>query len=67
MLLTAACRFRGNAHTAFEQFRKVNPRQRAKWLLEWHNLTAAAREDALCFSGEPPQEPEGIVDLAICF
>jgi acyl-CoA reductase-like NAD-dependent aldehyde dehydrogenase len=34
-----------NYRTAFEQFRKVNPRQRAKWLLEWHNLTAAARDD----------------------
>ncbi|CAG7937037.1 unnamed protein product [Penicillium nalgiovense] len=60
-----------NAHTAFEQFRKVNPRQRAKWLLEWHNLTVAARDDLAQIvtheTGKPLAEAYGEIDYSLGF
>ncbi|KAJ5464271.1 hypothetical protein N7475_007406 [Penicillium sp. IBT 31633x] len=59
------------AHTAFEQFRKVNPRQRAKWLLEWHNLTMAARDDLAQIvtheTGKPLAEAYGEIDYSLGF
>ncbi|KGO77365.1 Aldehyde dehydrogenase, N-terminal [Penicillium italicum] len=60
-----------NSHTAFEQFRKVNPRQRAKWLLEWHNLTVAARDDLAQIvtheTGKPLVEAYGEIDYSLGF
>ncbi|QQK48237.1 Putative succinate-semialdehyde dehydrogenase [Penicillium digitatum] len=60
-----------NAHVAFEQFRKVNPRQRAKWLLEWHNLIAAARDDLAQIltheTGKPLAEAQDEVNDSLGF
>ncbi|MDN6680531.1 MAG: NAD-dependent succinate-semialdehyde dehydrogenase, partial [Yaniella sp.] len=60
-----------NSHTAFEQFRKVNPRQRGKWLLEWHNLTVAARDDLAQIvtheTGKPLAEAYGEIDYSLGF
>ncbi|CAG8898845.1 unnamed protein product [Penicillium egyptiacum] len=60
-----------NSHAAFEQFRKVNPRQRAKWLLEWHNLTLAARDDLAQIvtheTGKPLAEAYGEIDYSLGF
>ncbi|KAJ6009383.1 hypothetical protein N7522_004399 [Penicillium canescens] len=59
------------AHTAFEQFRKVNPRQRAKWLLKWHDLTLAARDDLAQIvtheTGKPLAEAYGELDYSLGF
>lgn len=59
------------AHTAFEQFRKVIPRQRAKWLLKWHELTTAARDDLAQIltheTGKPLAESYGELDYSLGF
>ncbi|CAL5866030.1 uncharacterized protein PFLUO_LOCUS237 [Penicillium psychrofluorescens] len=59
------------AHTAFEQFRKANPRQRAKWLMKWHDLTLAARDDIAQIvtheTGKPLAEAYGEMDYSIGF
>lgn len=60
-----------NSHAAFEQFRKVNPRQRAKWLLGWYNLTVAARDDLAQIvtyeTGKPLAEAYGEIDYSLGF
>ncbi|KAJ5565854.1 Aldehyde/histidinol dehydrogenase [Penicillium sp. DV-2018c] len=59
------------AHTAFESFRKVNPRQRAKWLLGWYNLSVAARDDLAKIvtheTGKPLAEAYGEIDYSLGF
>ncbi|KAJ5797980.1 uncharacterized protein N7503_007276 [Penicillium pulvis] len=59
------------AHTAFESFRKVNPRQRAKWLLKWHDLTTQARDDLAQIvtheTGKPLAEAYGELDYSLGF
>ncbi|KAJ5692324.1 hypothetical protein N7462_001747 [Penicillium macrosclerotiorum] len=60
-----------NAHDAFESFRKVSPRQRAKWLLKWHDLTTAARDDLAQIvtheTGKPLAESYGELDYSLGF
>lgn len=59
------------AHAAFELFRKVNPRQRAKWLLKWWELTTAARDDLAQIvtheTGKPLFEAYGELDYSLGF
>lgn len=59
------------AHAAFEEFRKVNPRQRAKWLLKWWELTTAARDDLAQIvtheTGKPLFEAYGELDYSLAF
>lgn len=59
------------AHAAFEQFRKVNPRQRAKWLLKWHDLTTNAKDDLAKIvtheTGKPLAEAYGELDYSLGF
>lgn len=59
------------AQEAFEQFRKVNPRQRAKWLLKWHDLTTQAKDDLAKIvtheTGKPLAEAYGEIDYSLGF
>ncbi|KAJ5668312.1 uncharacterized protein N7477_006882 [Penicillium maclennaniae] len=59
------------ANSAFEDFRKVNPRQRAKWLLKWWELTTAARDDLAQIvtheTGKPLFEAYGELDYSLGF
>lgn len=59
------------SHEAFQHYSQVNPRQRAKWLLEWHNLITKAREDIAKLlvyeTGKPLVEARGEVDYALGF
>ena len=59
------------AHEAFEQFRKVNPRQRAKWLLKWHDLATDAKDDLVQIitheTGKPLAEAYGELDYSLGF
>ncbi|KAJ5335080.1 Aldehyde/histidinol dehydrogenase [Penicillium brevicompactum] len=60
-----------SAHAAFEKYRKINPRQRAKWLLKWHDLTLAARDDLAQIvtheTGKPLAEAYGEIDYSLGF
>ena len=59
------------SQAAFLQYRHVNPRQRAKMLLEWHRLIYNAREDIAKLvtyeTGKPLAEARGEVDYALGF
>lgn len=59
------------AHRAFEEYRKVNPRQRAKWLLKWYELAVEAKEDIAQIvtreTGKPLFEARGELDYALGF
>ncbi|KAJ5885068.1 hypothetical protein N7495_009578 [Penicillium taxi] len=59
------------AHNSFQQFRKVVPRQRAVWLLKWHDLIKQAREDLAQIvtheTGKPLVEAYGEVDYSLGF
>ncbi|KAJ9294853.1 hypothetical protein DTO271G3_6415 [Paecilomyces variotii] len=59
------------AHAAFEQYKKVNPRQRAQWLLKWDQLIRAARSDIAKIltheTGKPIAESYGEIDYATGF
>jgi succinate-semialdehyde dehydrogenase len=59
------------SHEAFLKYRHVNPRQRAKWLLKWHDLITTAREDIAKLvtyeTGKPLVEARGEVDYALGF
>ena len=61
----------GIAHTAFEQYRTVNPRQRAQWLLRWDALIRAAKPDLARIltheTGKPLAEAMGEIDYATGF
>jgi succinate-semialdehyde dehydrogenase len=59
------------SQAAFEKYRRVNPRERAKILLKWHELITAAREDIAKIvtyeTGKPLSEALGEVDYALGF
>ncbi|KAL2205611.1 aldehyde dehydrogenase [Sarocladium strictum] len=59
------------SHAAFKQFRHINPRDRAKLLLKWHDLVTAAKEDIANIvvheTGKPKAEALGEVDYALGF
>ncbi|KAK3179341.1 hypothetical protein K4F52_009164 [Lecanicillium sp. MT-2017a] len=59
------------SEAAFLNYRQVNPRQRAKMLLEWHRLITNAREDIAKLvtyeTGKPLTEARGEVDYALGF
>ncbi|KAF5259266.1 hypothetical protein BFJ68_g15568 [Fusarium oxysporum] len=58
-------------HAAFEKYRRVNPRERAKILLKWHELVTNAREDiakiVVYETGNPMLEAVDEVDYALGF
>ena len=60
-----------SSQTAFESYRHVNPRERAKILLKWHELITNAREDiakiVVYETGKPMAEALGEVDYALGF
>jgi succinate-semialdehyde dehydrogenase len=60
-----------SSQKAFESYRHVNPRVRAKILLKWHDLITAAREDIAKImvyeTGKPMAEALGEVDYALGF
>lgn len=60
-----------SSQTAFRQYRSVNPRERAKILLKWHELITEAREDVAKIvvyeTGKPMSEAIGEVDYALGF
>lgn len=60
-----------SSQAAFLEYRHVNPRQRAKMLLEWHRLISNAREDIAKLvtyeTGKPLTEARGEVDYALGF
>jgi len=59
------------AHTAFESYRKVNPRTRAQWLLKWDALIREHRDDIAKIvtyeTGKPIAESQGELDYALGF
>ncbi len=59
------------AHTAFESYKKVNPRQRAQWLLKWDTLIRENRDDLAHIvtyeTGKPLFESQGEIDYSLGF
>lgn len=59
------------AHKAFETYKKVNPRQRAQWLLKWDALIRENRDDIANIvtyeTGKPLAESQGELDYALGF
>ncbi|KAH0340577.1 aldehyde dehydrogenase, partial [Aureobasidium melanogenum] len=59
------------AQTAFESYRKVNPRTRAQWLLKWDALIREHRDDIAKIvtyeTGKPLAESQGELDYALGF
>lgn len=59
------------AQKTFDEFKKVNPRQRAKWLLAWNNLIEENREDIAKIvtyeTGKPLAESQGELTYALGF
>ncbi|EME38347.1 hypothetical protein DOTSEDRAFT_75780 [Dothistroma septosporum NZE10] len=59
------------ANAAFQEYRKVNPRQRAKWMLEWDRLIRENRDDLAQIvtyeCGKPLFESQGELDYALGF
>lgn len=64
-------RFVVSSQKAFESYRHVNPRVRAKILLKWHDVITNAREDIAKImvyeTGKPMTEALGEVDYALGF
>ena len=60
-----------SSQEAFESFRHVNPRQRAKMLLKWHDLIIKSKEDiaklVVYETGKPIVEARGEVDYGLGF
>lgn len=60
-----------SAYTAFQQYQKVSPRQRAQWLLKWDTLIRESKEDLAKIitheTGKPIAEAYGEVDYATSF
>ncbi|PGH03642.1 hypothetical protein AJ80_08663 [Polytolypa hystricis UAMH7299] len=60
-----------HAHTAFESFKKTNPRARAQLLMKWDTLIRAARTDLAKIltheTGKPLAEAYGEIDYALGF
>jgi succinate-semialdehyde dehydrogenase/glutarate-semialdehyde dehydrogenase len=59
------------AHTAFQSYRKINPRTRAQWLLKWDALIRENRDDIAHIvtyeTGKPLAESQGELDYALGF
>ncbi|GAB7348332.1 hypothetical protein MBLNU459_g6307t1 [Dothideomycetes sp. NU459] len=59
------------AHTAFQSYRKTNPRTRAQWLLKWDALIREHRDDIAQIvtheTGKPLFESQGELDYALGF
>ena len=59
------------AHTAFQSFKKVNPRTRAQWLLKWDGLIRENKEDLAKIvtyeTGKPILEALGELDYSLGF
>lgn len=59
------------SEAAFQKYKHVNPRERAKILLKWHELITAARDDiakiVVYETGKPLTEALGEVDYALGF
>lgn len=59
------------AHKAFLDYRKVNPRTRAQWLLKWDALIRENRDDIANIvtyeTGKPLFESQGELDYALGF
>ncbi|KAF2722009.1 aldehyde dehydrogenase [Polychaeton citri CBS 116435] len=59
------------AHEAFLSYRKVNPRNRAQWLLKWDQLIRENRDDLAKIvtyeTGKPIFESQGELDYALGF
>jgi acyl-CoA reductase-like NAD-dependent aldehyde dehydrogenase len=59
------------AHAAFQSYRKVNPRTRARWLLKWDALIRENREDLgkiiTYETGKPLAESDGEIEYALGF
>ncbi|KAJ4408877.1 hypothetical protein N0V82_009607 [Gnomoniopsis sp. IMI 355080] len=60
-----------SAQSAFLTYSKYTPRQRAKLLMEWHNLITAARDDLAKIlvyeTGKPLAEAQGELDYSLGF
>ncbi|KAF5673613.1 succinate-semialdehyde dehydrogenase [Fusarium circinatum] len=60
-----------SSDAAFQSYRHMNPRQRAKILLKWHELITNARQDiakiVVFETGKPMTEALGEVDYALGF
>ena len=59
------------AHTAFLSFRKVVPRQRARWLLKWDELIRENMDDLAQIvtyeTGKPLAEARGEIEYSLGF
>lgn len=59
------------AHAAFQSYRRVNPRSRARWLLKWDALIRENRDDLAHIityeTGKPLAEAEGEIEYALGF
>ncbi|KAI9741584.1 MAG: hypothetical protein M1818_004390 [Claussenomyces sp. TS43310] len=59
------------AHEAFQSYRTVNPRTRARWLLKWDELIRANKEDLAKIltyeTGKPIAESLGEIDYSLGF
>ncbi|KAF7594661.1 hypothetical protein BBP40_008753 [Aspergillus hancockii] len=59
------------SHAAFARYRQINSRERAKFLLTWHELITNARENIATIvvyeTGKPMAEALGEVDYALGF
>jgi acyl-CoA reductase-like NAD-dependent aldehyde dehydrogenase len=59
------------SHEAFQSYRKVNPRQRAQWMLKWDQLIRDNRDDIANIvtyeCGKPTKEAHGELDYALGF
>ena len=60
-----------SSYEAFQSFRKTNPRQRARWLLNWEQLIRDNRDDIANIityeTGKPLFEAQGELDYALGF
>lgn len=59
------------AHIAFQSYRKVVPRQRARWLLKWDELIRENMEDLAKIvtyeTGKPLAESRGEIEYSLGF
>ena len=59
------------SNEAFKEFRKINPKQRAQWLLKWDSLIRENRDDLAHIvtyeTGKPLFEAQGELDYALGF
>jgi succinate-semialdehyde dehydrogenase/glutarate-semialdehyde dehydrogenase len=59
------------AHAAFQNYKKVNPRTRAQWLLKWENLVRENRDDIAKIvtyeTGKPIAESQGELEYSLGF